>query len=137
MLPGKPVPVQAVSVSHRGATRLTPEQVVQRQLEAYNAHDLEGFVRTFGDDVLVYRPPGIEPAIAGKDALRTFYATQRFCHPRLRADLMHRIVLGNRILDHERIHGLEDQPIEMVMVYEVSDSLIRTAWAFARTVGSE
>ena len=44
------------------------EPPVQRQLEAYNAHDLTRFVAEYADDVRVYRMPAAEPALAGKAA---------------------------------------------------------------------
>ena len=40
---------------------MNPEDPVQRQLDAYNAHDLEHFVAEYHDDVKVYRPPASEP----------------------------------------------------------------------------
>lgn len=36
---------------------MSAEAVVQRQLEAYNARDLEAFVAQYADDVELYRPP--------------------------------------------------------------------------------
>lgn len=111
---------------------VTPQQVVQEQFDAYNARDLERFLATFAADACLYRPPAAEPAIAGKEALRTFYATRRFNQPGLRAELLQRTLLGAHVLDHERIHGLAPDPAEMVMAYVVYDGLIRGAWAFTQ-----
>ena len=112
-----------------------PVDVVQRQFEAYNAHDLEGFLANFHDAVKSYRMPAVEPSIIGKVALREFYATQRFNRPALKAELLSRIVLGNKVFDHERITGLSDQPLEMVAVFEVvaldHGGLIQTAWFYS------
>ena len=109
--------------------------VVQRQFDAYNDHDLERFLATFHDDVKSYRMPAVEPSIVGKPALREFYATQRFNKPALKAELLHRIVLGNKVLDHERITGLTEKPLEMLAVFEVTDldrgGLIQTTWFFS------
>lgn len=38
---------------------------------------------------------------------------------------------GRRVIDHERIAGVGDAPIDMAVVYEVADGLIETVWAFA------
>ena len=77
--------------------------VVQRQLEAYNEHDLERFVAEYSDTVQIFRPPVVQPAISGKAQLSEFYGSQRFSLPALKADILNRMVLGTRVVDHERI----------------------------------
>lgn len=106
-------------------------EVVQRQLEAYNARDLERFLLNFSGDVRAYRPPEPEPTLVGKAALATFYATQRFNRPALRAELIGRTVMGNKVFDHERIWGVQDEPIEMVAVFRVQGGLIDMLWGFS------
>ncbi len=110
---------------------MDPVAVVQRQLEAYNARDLARFLAEYSEDVRVYRPPAVEPAIVGKTAVAEFYATQRFSHAGLHAELVNRIVLGSKVIDHERISGVTGQPFEVAVVYEVTNGLIRCAWSFA------
>ena len=85
---------------------MSAEAVVQRQLEAYNARDLDAFVAQYADGVELYRPPAAAPALVGRAALRDFYARERFVHDGLHADLLHRSVLGATVIDHERIHGV-------------------------------
>lgn len=109
---------------------MNPEAVVRRQFEAYNARDLEAFVAQYADDVQAYRPPAAEPSISGKSAFREFYATQRFCHAGLRADLLGRIVAGNKVIDHERVSGVAPAAFELAIVYEVVGRLIRRTWTF-------
>ena len=110
---------------------MNPEALVQRQLDAYNARDLEGFVACYSERIQVFRPPLPEPALVGKAAFADFYATQRFNRPGLHAQLVNRMVLGRRVIDHERITGVGDQPLEVAVVYEVADGLIQAVWAFA------
>lgn len=105
--------------------------LVQQQLDAYNSRDLHHFMSVFGDDVVVFRPPAPAPALTGLAAVAAFFSTQRFNLPGLRAELLNRTVLGNKVFDHERIHGVLAQPYEILVVYEVRDLLIRTVWSFS------
>ena len=94
-----------------GATTATamntdPVAVVQRQLEAYNARDLARFLAEYSDDVEVFRLPAAAPAIVGKKAFGDFYATQRFNHAKLHAELRGRMAFGSKVIDHERISGV-------------------------------
>jgi hypothetical protein len=107
------------------------EALVQHQLDAYNARDLARFVAVYSEDVRLYRPPASEPFVVGKAALAELYATQRFNLPGLHAELVNRMVLGNKVIDHERIRGVRAQPFEVAAVYEVIDGLIHNAWFYA------
>jgi len=91
--------------------------------------DLDAFAATYTDDVLLYRMPTKEPSTAGKAALRDVYR-QRFASPNLHATVLSRMVLGNKVIDHERIVGIREEAIEAVAVYEVDGGLIRAVWFF-------
>jgi len=109
----------------------TPLDVAERQFDAYNKRDLEGFLLNFSDSFKGYRMPSVEPAFVGKEQLAKFYATERFNRPGLRAELLNRTVMGNKVFDHERVWGVKESYIEMMVVFEVRDGLIQTAWFFA------
>lgn len=110
---------------------MTPEQAVQHQLDAYNARDLVRFLAAYAEDVVVYRLPSHEPAFTGRAQLGEFYRTQRFNLPALRAELVNRMVIGNVVIDHERVHGVRERPFEVAAAYRVVDGLVRTVWFFA------
>ena len=110
---------------------MTPEAIVQRQLDAYNARDLDGFLALYSDDVKAYKPPAAEPVLAGKAQFAAFYASERFNRPGLHAALVKRIVVGNNVIDHERISGVRAAPFEVAVVYAVSGGLIRRTWGYA------
>ena len=103
--------------------------IVQRQVEAYNARDLDRFVATYADDIRIFRMPAAEPAISGKAQLAEAYRA-RFSVPALHADIVARIVLGNKVIDHERVRGIRQHPIEALAIYEVSSDLIQPVWFF-------
>ena len=103
---------------------------VQRQLDAYNDHDLARFVACYSDDVQLFRPPQAEPVMNGKAAMAAYYAEHRFSLPNLHAELLNRMVLGNKVVDHERITGLREQPVQAAVVFEVTGALISKVWFF-------
>lgn len=110
---------------------VNPVDVVQRHVDAYNARDLAAFVACYHDDVRVWRPPAPEPAIAGREAFAEYYRTERFNRPGLHAQIVSRIVLGRRVIDHERISGVRDEPFEIAVVYEVAGDRIAAMWSFS------
>ena len=110
--------------------KIPTERPVQRQLEAYNDRDLARFVAQYTDDVRVFRPPAPEPVLAGKAAFEAHYAAHRFDLTALHADVLNRLVVGNKVIDHERVSGVRDEPFDAAVVYEVRDGLIATVWFF-------
>lgn len=108
----------------------SPLEIVQRQFDAYNRRNLDDFLSNFNENIKVFRLPSTEPAIVGKRQLADFYASERFNRQALKAELISRTVLGNKVFDHERIWGVRETPFEMMAVFEVRDGLIETIWGF-------
>lgn len=111
---------------------LSSEAVVQEQLDAYNVRDLERYLAVFSDDIKIYKPPATEPSMVGKKALAAFYATERFNRVNLHAELINRMVLGDKVVDHEKVLGVTDHPLEMVAVYSVHNGLINCIWFYMK-----
>ena len=105
-------------------TKMTPVECVQFQLDAYNQRDLEIFLSVFSDTVQSYRLSDMTLLLDGKAAFGAFYAQNRFVHEGLRAELIERMVVGNKVIDHEMIHGLGPEPMETAVIFEVEDGLI-------------
>jgi uncharacterized protein (TIGR02246 family) len=104
--------------------------VVQRQLEAYNAQDLEAFVATYADDIVITTASKGEVLVQGKDALRKRYAGLFENFPKNHCRIAERRTEGDKIvLDHEIITGRgpdKPDPWDVGWVrYEVDGGLIR------------
>jgi len=105
-----------------------PAAFAQRQLDAYNARDLGRFVAEYTDDVEVFRLPGAEPVIRGKQSLGEHYARNRFNLPDLHARLVNRMVFGNKVIDQEYVTGVPGAPLEVAAIYEVTPAGISKVW---------
>jgi len=108
----------------------TAADVVQAQLNAYNAQDLEAFLSTYADDAVVARASGDEEPTAGKLALRERYGRLFRTYPANRARIAERRTEGEGVvLEHEIVTGRSPErsdPWDVGWVrYEVADGLIR------------
>jgi len=102
--------------------------LVQRQLDAYNAKDIDGWLATYATDAEQYTLHG-ERLARGHAELRERIAV-RFAEPDLHARLLNRTVLGNIVVDLELITRNFPEgrgTVEMLCVYEVVDGLIQKA----------
>ncbi len=110
---------------------LCPEATVQAQLEAYNRGDIAAFIATFHPDAELFVLGEDEPKARGRPAIEAIYADLFARSPNLHSEVVHRAVIGDRVVDHERITGRDgsDAPLELIMVYEVEPLGIRRAWA--------
>ncbi len=104
------------------------EQVVQRQLAAYNARDLEALVATYAEDAEQHLLHAGTLA-SGRESIRKRMA-ERFADHALHAHLMSRTVMDNIVVDHEFVtrtfpDGLAT--VEMICIYEVHAGQITKA----------
>ncbi len=108
----------------------SPEAVVQRQLDAYNARDLDALLATYAPDARQYALPATLLA-TGHAEMRPRFAA-RFQEPNLHARLLQRAVMGSIVVDHEEVsRTFPEGPgkVDLVVVYEVADGLIRSQTA--------
>ena len=102
--------------------------VVQRQIDAYNRHDLDAFAATYSDDVLITSAKG-EVLVLGKEGLRERYGKAFAKYPNLSCTVAERKKDGDAILVHEIITGRTDKsgPWDAGWLrYEVKDGLIKS-----------
>ncbi|RYY55453.1 MAG: steroid delta-isomerase [Chitinophagaceae bacterium] len=100
----------------------TPAELAQQQLNAYNAHDLEGFLAPYADDVEIYTFPDKLDA-KGKDKMREMYSFLKKS-PTLYCKLLNRVVQGNFVIDHEEILGVPGAPFYGIAIYVIRDGKI-------------
>jgi hypothetical protein len=106
----------------------TPADIVQRQLNAYNARDLDAFLATYHHDVRIYGFPD-KLELQGHAAMRREYELLFAENPALHAQVPRRIIVGNHVIDEEVVTGLPGgNTIRATAIYEVLDGLISRVW---------
>jgi hypothetical protein len=104
----------------------SPREIVDRQLRAYNARDIDAYCDLYASDATIATLNcGTEHA-RGSDAIRAYY-TDRFNNsPDLHCDVTCRIELGKYVVDRERVTGIGNGELEVIAIYEVTDSQIQS-----------
>jgi hypothetical protein len=118
----------------------SPEQVVQRQLDAYNAKNLDALMATYADNAEQFEHPAKLLASGAAEIRPRFEA--RFQEPNLHAQLVMRMVCGNTVIDQEIVTRTFPEgagKLELVAIYEVNDERIAKAWFITgkRTLDSQ
>lgn len=99
----------------------SPEAVVQRQLNAYNARNYQAFISAYSEDVELYNYPN-QLIGKGMDALKR-YESFLANTPNLYCEIKKRIVLGNKVIDQEHVRA-GTGTIHAVVIYEVMNGKI-------------
>lgn len=116
--------------------KLDPVSVVQRQLEAFNARDMDTLLSIYAADAEMFEFPS-KLLAKGSAALRERF-TARFKEPNLHAALLSRIVMGNIVVDREEVtRTFPEGPgtIQLLMIYEVQEGRIAKAWSIVGEKG--
>ena len=98
--------------------------IASRQLDAYNAQDLDSYVSFFAEDCVVSGLGGA-PTETSRDAIRARYAKAFAQFPQNKAVLKNRIAVGNTVVDHELvIRAPGGEQFEIIAIYTFKDGLI-------------
>ncbi len=105
---------------------LSPEEIVQKQLEAYNSRDMETYISLFSDDVKFYNYEDHVLTMEGKEACRSYYQDLFDASPNLHSTTLKRIVHNNVVIEHESITGRKGltQAITMILIFEIEEGKI-------------
>lgn len=100
----------------------SPRDLAQRQLNAYNFRNIEAFLEPYSDDIEVYNFPD-QLQFKGKENMRNGYSKMFENAPNLHCELVNRIVLGNTVIDQERVQ-FGNQIIEAIAIYHIENGKI-------------
>lgn len=100
----------------------SPALIVQKQVDSYNATNIEAFVNCFSENVLVRKFPD-DTLYVGREKMRKNYSGLSQGKKVYEVEVVKRIVIGNKVIDHEKVTG--NGKIQMqVAVYEVDNGTI-------------
>jgi hypothetical protein len=106
------------------ATLLKPTDAVEGQFAAYNAQDLGAFCSFYGDDA-VLGGFNEEPHTRGLAAIRARHEKLFAEFPQNKAVLLHRLVVGTTVIDHERVFRSPDvEPFDVAAIYTLAGGQI-------------
>ena len=105
----------------------TPLALVQRQLNAYNLRNIDGFLEPYADDVELYTFP--DKLIGkGKDNMRNLYSAFFEHVPALHCEIQSRIVKGKVVIDHERVTGTGKGNLDAIAIYHIENNKIKKVY---------
>jgi hypothetical protein len=111
---------------------LTPAELAEAQLIAYNNGDVESFMAVFHEDISIWNFGDNEPQVKGFEEVKKIYAALFEASPNLNSKVVNRTIIGNKVLDYEYITGRGgnfNEPFFLVMIYEMKEGKIWKATA--------
>jgi hypothetical protein len=108
----------------------SPAEVIQAQVDAYNAHDVQAFAACYADDASVIDLSGKRPDVKGQAALKQAFAFLGKVPGDFGVDIVRRVVNGSVVIDLEHPHGLPPgkHAPDSLAVYEVRNGKIARLW---------
>jgi ribosomal protein S18 acetylase RimI-like enzyme len=107
---------------------LAATEVIDANLAAYNARDIDGFMRWFADDVEVIDQKTGAVVMRGHAEVHRAYAALFEASPALHSHIRQRTVVGGFVVDHEHVTGRAGGDVEILITYCVRDGRIQRVW---------
>jgi hypothetical protein len=97
---------------------MAADDAVERQVRAYNARDLDGFVTCYAESVVIEDGEGVV-LLRGREELRERYGGLFARSPNLNAEIVTRIRIGSYVVDEERVTGRPEGDARAVAIYRL------------------
>lgn len=98
-------------------------ETIDRQVAAYNARSLPDCLACFSADAVIERELD-GTRISGLPAIEKFYATLFESYPQNSCRIIHRLIVGEHVIDEEIIAGRPEGPFRTVVIYRVHNGQI-------------
>lgn len=114
--------------THPPTPLISPEILVQLQVDAYNAHDLDSMVACFSPAVEFWTMDGKPQGEKGTPALRQGYSDLFNKYPKLKVKVLKRICQGAFVIDQQQAEGMGPSPITVTAIYQTAQAKIVRVW---------
>jgi hypothetical protein len=119
----------ATTASAQAVSDTLPLRVAERQIEAFNRRDIDGFMALYADDAVVMEFPSGTVIARGKSAIRDRYARMMQAPAQLpEVRVEPRVVNGAFVFENEVWDAKPGERNQAVWMYEIRGGLIRKAW---------
>ena len=109
-------------------TAIAPETLVQRGIDAYNAHDAAAFAAVYAQKMQLFDLGG-ELFLSGRETLQERYALLFTNAPNIHVEILKRIVAGNIVIDEEKITNTPSRrDAHLAVIYEIDAGEIARVW---------
>jgi len=110
------------------AHELTPSDIAQGQLDAYNKQDIDQFLLWYSENVEIYNFPN-ELVYSGKEEMRKRYMAAWKQNPNQKAEVTERMSVGNTAMDKEHVTGRANNiEINVIAIYNIADNKIQKVY---------
>jgi hypothetical protein len=96
----------------------TTDGSVERQVRAYNDHDVGAFVACYAEAAVVEDADG-SVLVRGREQMREHYGRIFSSLPDLHAEILKRISVGSYVIDEERVSGRPNGDLHAVAIYHL------------------
>lgn len=109
-------------------TTVAPETLVQRGIDAYNAHDAHAFASVYAPEMQLHDLGG-DLFLSGRDALEERYGLLFLNAPNIHVEIVKRMIIGNVVIDEEKITRTPSgNDAHVGVIYEIEHGAIARVW---------
>lgn len=114
--------IKSMTFINNSKTTSNPEAIVNKQLVAYNKREINAFIETYANNVKLYKFPN-HLISEGHDAIRKNYSSMFEKTSDLNAQIINRMVLGNKVIDKEMV-TVNGNVFYAIAIYEIKNEKI-------------
>lgn len=106
--------------------KMTIEQIIEKQMQAYDDRDIDSMMSVFSEDIKIIDFSSNKTLIDGINECRRVFVDLFKQSPKLRAEILKTITFDNKVIVQEYIHGRNgsNEQIEQVIIFEINNKKI-------------